>query len=107
MFLENTSLRLFPIVSILFVVFFAAVPIPASPASAATYYVAVDGDDDTGAGTSAAPWATITHALDNAEDGSLILVGEGEYTGRVRLRGAVCTGGDSESGAPLPSQAAA
>ncbi len=92
MFLENTSLRFFPIVSILFILFFVSFLVPASPASAATYYVAVDGDDDTGVGTSANPWATITHALDNAEDGGLILVGEGDYGGRVRLRGQFAQG---------------
>ncbi|GJM09233.1 MAG: hypothetical protein DHS20C11_15090 [Lysobacteraceae bacterium] len=51
-----------------------------------TFYVAVDGDDTTGDGTSGNPWATITHAVDNATDGSTILVGDGTYNGRVRLR---------------------
>lgn len=59
---------------------------PASPAEP-TYYVATDGDDDTGDGSAASPWATITHALDQVPDGSTILVRPGTYNGRVRLRG--------------------
>jgi uncharacterized protein (DUF433 family) len=51
-----------------------------------TYYVAADGDD-AGDGSPANPWATISHALDNVEDGSTIVVRPGVYTGRVRLRG--------------------
>ncbi|MCP4689054.1 MAG: hypothetical protein GY859_13455, partial [Desulfobacterales bacterium] len=58
-----------------------------SIARGATHYVAVDGSDGDGDGSSGNPWATITHALDNAASGDLILVGEGEYTGRTRLRG--------------------
>ncbi|MBN1934774.1 MAG: hypothetical protein JW934_08915 [Anaerolineae bacterium] len=52
-----------------------------------TYYVATDGSDDTGNGSSGAPWATITHALDSVPDGSTILVRPGAYNGLVRLRG--------------------
>jgi hypothetical protein len=52
-----------------------------------SYYVAVDGSDDTGDGSETAPWATITHALDSVPDQSLILVKPGTYTGRIRLRG--------------------
>ncbi|MBW1749419.1 MAG: DUF1565 domain-containing protein [Deltaproteobacteria bacterium] len=54
---------------------------------AATYHVAIDGNDVTGTGNSATPWATITHALDNAEDDSIIEVHPGTYTGRIRIRG--------------------
>ncbi len=57
-----------------------------------TYYVATDGDDTTGVGTTDFPWATITHALDNADDGSTILVRAGTYTGRIRIRGSFATG---------------
>ncbi|MDY7076152.1 MAG: right-handed parallel beta-helix repeat-containing protein [Chloroflexota bacterium] len=52
-----------------------------------TYYVATDGDDDTGDGSISNPWASITHALDNVPDGSTVLVRPGDYTGRVRIRG--------------------
>ncbi len=58
-----------------------------STARGAAHYVAAGGSDATGSGSAGNPWATITHALDNAASGDLILVGDGEYTGRVRLRG--------------------
>lgn len=51
------------------------------------YYVATTGSDTTGNGSSGAPWATITHALDSVPDGSTILVRPGTYNGLVRLRG--------------------
>jgi hypothetical protein len=51
------------------------------------FFVATDGDDEHGDGSIAAPWATITHALDSVADGSTILVRPGEYVGQVRLRG--------------------
>ncbi|WP_420629660.1 hypothetical protein [Candidatus Leptofilum sp.] len=57
-----------------------------------TFYVATDGSDSTGSGTSGNPWATITHALDNVPDGSLILVKPGTYNGRIRIRGTFPTG---------------
>lgn len=50
-------------------------------------WVAADGSDMNGDGSEGSPWSTITHALDNAADGSTILVKPGEYTGRIRLRG--------------------
>lgn len=55
--------------------------------TAATHYVAVNGDDNSGDGTAAAPWATITHALDQADSADLILVRPGTYYGRIRIRG--------------------
>ena len=44
--------------------------------SGGTYYVATNGSDTTGDGSSGNPWATISHALDNnnVPDDSLILV---------------------------------
>ncbi len=51
------------------------------------YYVATNGSDTTGSGSSGAPWATITHALDNIPDNSLVLVRPGTYNGRIRIRG--------------------
>jgi hypothetical protein len=59
---------------------------------AATFYVDTNGSDATGDGSSAFPWETITHALDNVPDGSLVLVRPGTYTGRVRLRGRFAQG---------------
>jgi hypothetical protein len=69
-----------------------------------TYYVATDGSDDTGDGSSGSPWATITHALDNVPDGSLILVRSGTYAGRVRLRGTFSQGVTVRSEVPYQAQ---
>ena len=57
--------------------------------TAATYYVAPPpvGSDLTGSGSSSAPWATITHALESVPDGSTVLVRPGEYRGRREERG--------------------
>jgi len=48
----------------------------------ATYYVAPLGDD-TWAGTEAAPWRTIQHALDEATAGDTIFVREGTYVEHI------------------------
>lgn len=59
-----------------------------SAAGGGIYWVATDGSDDPGQdGSLAAPWATITHALDSVPDASTILVRPGLYEGRIRLRG--------------------
>jgi hypothetical protein len=58
----------------------------ASGAHGATWYVATDGNDASGDGSQADPWASITHAVDNAGDGDLVLVEPGIYNGRQRLR---------------------
>jgi hypothetical protein len=56
-------------------------------------YVATDGvDDSTRDGSIGAPFATITYALDQARDGTVILVRPGDYHGRVRIRGTFSTG---------------
>jgi len=60
---------------------------PTAVQAASTFYVATDGDDGTGNGSTSSPWATITHALDAVPDGSTILVRPGTYQGRVNLRG--------------------
>ena len=60
---------------------------PSPPPTGVIYYVDVAGDDGAGDGSADSPWATITHALDNASDGSTILVRPGTYTGRIRMRG--------------------
>lgn len=49
--------------------------------------VATDGSDSTGDGSNSNPWATITNALDNVPDGSVVLVEHGLYEGHIRLRG--------------------
>ncbi len=74
--------------ALLFFGFMLFIVLPqAGHSQTATYYVATNGDDATGDGSRTNPWATITHALDNAADGSLILVRPGTYNGRVRIRG--------------------
>ena len=76
----DTHLRRLVWSSLLFV-------LPTGPILSATFYVAPGGDDSSGDGSPAIPWATITHALDSVPDESLILVGPGDYFGRVQLRG--------------------
>ncbi|HLC40696.1 MAG TPA: DUF1565 domain-containing protein [Methylomirabilota bacterium] len=66
--------------------------ITATAAPTAILYVATTGNDSTGDGSLSNPWATITHALDNAPDGSRILVRPGTYNGRVHLRGSFARG---------------
>lgn len=56
-------------------------------AQAATFYVDIQSGSSSGDGSAANPWDTITTALDNVPDGSLVLVRPGTYSGRVRLRG--------------------
>jgi hypothetical protein len=51
------------------------------------YYVSTTGVDAPGNGTNANPWRTITYALTQVPDGSIILVKPGDYVGRVRLSG--------------------
>src|SRR5690606_12297662 len=78
-----------------------------APLSAGTpppaYYVATTGNDSTGDGSEGNPWATIPTALGNVPDGSLILVGPGEYNGRIRLDETFTTGVTIRS--QLPYQA--
>jgi hypothetical protein len=66
--------------------------IPGADAFSGTYYVATDGDDLVGDGSSGDPWGTITHALDSVPDDSLILVRSGTYFGLVNLRGTFTQG---------------
>ncbi len=68
-----------------------------------TYYVATTGSDSPGSGSNGNPWATITYALDNVPDGSLILVKAGVYNGRINLRGTFPVGVTVRS--ELPYQA--
>ncbi len=64
----------------------AAIGVGSSALEAATWYVALDGSDASGDGSSGNPWATITHAVDNAAGGDEIVVRPGVYNGRQRLR---------------------
>ncbi len=69
-----------------------ATPTPGGDPCAATspagpvFWVATDGDDATGDGSSSDPWASIQHAVDTVPDTATILVRPGTYTGRQRLR---------------------
>lgn len=58
------------------------IPLPIKPSY---YYVTVVGDDVVGDGTREAPWGTISHALTQVPDASVILVGPGRYDGHVAL----------------------
>ncbi len=55
-------------------------------AQGGTYWVATNGSDVTGDGSSATPWATITKAMDTVPDQALVLVRPGTYNGRANLR---------------------
>jgi len=64
------------------------------------YYVATDGDDNNGNGSSGTPWATITWALDHIPDSSTVLVRPGTYHGRIRIRGTFARGAFVRSEVP-------
>jgi parallel beta-helix repeat protein len=56
-------------------------------ASAATYYVATNGNDSSN-GSSTAPWLTLQHAVETIAPGDVILVRSGTYAGcRIRNSG--------------------
>lgn len=61
---------------------------PPAAAQGPTFYVATNGNDSTGDGSNANPWATIEHAVDQVPDASTILVKPGVYNGRVRMTAA-------------------
>ncbi len=69
-----------------------------------TFHVATTGIDTPAGGTTAAPWATITYALDRVPDGSLILVAPGTYTGRIRIRGQFAQGVTVRSAVPYQAR---
>ncbi len=58
----------------------------ATPVLAETWFVATNGSDSNGDGSSDNPWASITHAVDNAGDGDEVIVRPGTYNGRQSLR---------------------
>ena len=67
----------------------AAVLCLGGTASAATYYVAPNGND-TFNGSSLNPWATLQHAVETIAPGDTILVRSGTYAGcRIRNSGTV------------------
>ncbi len=68
---------------------FAALLCLGGTASAATYYVAPNGND-TFNGSSSNPWATLQHAVETIAPGDTILVRSGTYAGcRIRNSGTV------------------
>ena len=69
-----------------------------------TFYVATNGVDTPAGGSLAAPWATITYALDRVPDQSLILVRPGTYTGRIRIRGNFAVGVTVRSEVPYQAR---
>jgi hypothetical protein len=72
--------------------------------AAATFHVAVLGDDLVGDGSAGEPWATIGHAVETVPDGSLILVAPGTYSGRVRLDRAFAAGVTIRSEVPYQAR---
>src|SRR5690606_6761097 len=56
----------------------------ATPPQAADWHVAPDGDDNN-AGTEAAPFATIQHAINQAAAGDRVFLAEGEYSQAVKI----------------------
>ena len=64
----------------------AGLAVTSGSAESAEFWVATDGSDAAGDGSPANPWATITHAVDNAAAGDSVIVRPGSYNGRQRLR---------------------
>ncbi len=76
----------------------------ASAQAQQTFYVATNGVDAAAGGSLAAPWRTITFALDQVPDQSLVLVRPGVYTGRIRIRGQFAQGVTVRSEIPYQAQ---
>lgn len=85
---------------LLYGLFFLGLPTWPFEAVSQIYHVATTGSDEAGTGAEANPWATISHAIRQVNDGSLILVRPGVYFGRVDLRG------EFESAVTIRSEAA-
>lgn len=81
----------------------AAATQPPATAAQATFYVATNGDDNNN-GSLNSPWATITYAINNVPDGSLILVQPGDYSQRVRLDQQFTTGITIRAAVPYQSR---
>lgn len=69
-----------------------------------TYYVATTGSDTTGNGSANTPWASISHAIRQVPDDSLILVKPGTYFGEVDLRGDFAVGVTVRSETPYQAR---
>lgn len=67
-------------------------------------YVATDGSDETGNGSAARPWGTISHAVTEAQDGGTILVRPGWYEEKVVLQGSFARGITIRSEIPYQAQ---
>lgn len=66
---------------------------PNAPVGPVLYVDANGGEDNPiRNGSMGAPYATITYALDQAQDGTVILVRPGDYHGRIRIRGTFAAG---------------
>lgn len=65
---------------------------PTAAQAQQTFFVAPGGSDVPSGGALAAPWATISYAIERVPDGSTILVRPGTYHGRVSLRGSFANG---------------
>jgi hypothetical protein len=63
-----------------------------SPPQGAVYYVAPNGSDAAGSGSSASPWATIGYAVGQVSDGATVLVRPGEYAGLTKIDGKFANG---------------
>ena len=79
-------------------------PHPAARADTNTYYVSTTGADSPSGGSESSPWATISYALTQVSDGSLILVKPGLYEGRVSLTGRFANGVTVRSEQPYRAQ---
>jgi len=85
---------------ICFICFWLSAPLWAQQ----TFYVATNGVDTPAGGSLAAPWASITYALDRVPDSSLILVRPGLYSGRIRIRGSFAQGVTVRSEVPYQAR---
>ena len=66
-------------------IFAAALALPASTASAGTFYVDARKGYDANAGSLDAPWKTIQKAADSLQPGDIVLVAAGKYPERVHI----------------------
>ena len=100
-----TTLRGFSVGSLLLLAFLSGL---ATETTAQTFYVATDGNDTTGDGSMAAPWASIAGALgslhDNNIDGATVLVRPGDYLGRQSLVGTFVSGVTVRSEVPYQAR---
>ena len=76
----------------------------AAIAQSGVYYVATNGSNVSGSGALANPWATISYALSQVPDGSLVLVQPGQYNGDVRLDGVFGQGVTVRSAVPYQAR---